>query len=158
MGGDVFEGGELGGAVRALSDPAALHHALEPSPPPPSEPSGELSGRWRAIRDRIERTRAEALPSDEPGLSGGPPWRRAPRRWLFALTRPVRRRSDGLSSELAELGALLAEHAERTRAELEDLRRSVERLRDEVDATARAVHRLETGGPGSPPGDPRADG
>jgi len=140
---DVFHADELAELIRNLTDPTRIEGSLAPVPLEPSEPLPTMSPRWRRIWEAIEADRRQPIPFDEPGISGGPLWRRIPRRWLFAATRPLRRRYDRLVADLAALGLELAEHAERTAAELVDVQREVARLRSELDLAVDTIHRMK---------------
>ncbi len=79
-----------------------------------------------SLEAALHRAQAEPIPSDDPSLAGGSRLRRAAKRRQFRLTRPISRRSDRISAELAGLAAQLAEQVAESQVQIEILRRSLD--------------------------------
>jgi SAM-dependent methyltransferase len=102
-----------------------------------------LAQRLRDMEDRLRRADTEKVVADEPSLSAGSAPRRAAKRRQFRATRPVSRRSDRLSADLAGLAAQLAE---RLAATEQDVVRMQGMLAEMGEAAAPTRRRDEPGG------------
>ena len=88
-------------------------------------PTAELRARLEDIAETLHRQWGQAAPWGDPLLTGGSRWKRRVKILLFRITRPVSRRYDRVTAELASIGVAMADRL--ARAE-EDLRRQEEEL------------------------------
>jgi hypothetical protein len=91
----------------------------------PLTPTAELRARLEELARTLHRQAGQAAPWGDPLLTGGSRWKRRFKILMFRLLRPVSRRYDRVTAELASIGVALADRV--TRAE-EDLRRQEEEL------------------------------
>lgn len=110
-----------------------------------AEATADLHGATVDLRVRLERL-ADALREDldrgvpvhEPSLRQGRGWRRALKRMLFRLFRPVTRRNDRVAADLAGMAAELVERLSHTQLALQ-------RLDAELDAIRRKAQPSQPG-------------
>lgn len=88
-------------------------------------PTAELRARLEEIAETLHRQWGQAAPWGDPLLSGGSGIKRRLKILLFRLLRPISRRYDRITAELASIGVGLADRL--ARAE-DDLRRQEEEL------------------------------
>lgn len=91
----------------------------------PLTPTAELRARLEELARTLHRQAGQAAPWGDPLLTTGSRWKRRFKILLFRLVRPVSRRYDRVTAELASIGVALADRL--TRSE-EDLRRQEEEL------------------------------
>lgn len=100
---------------------------------PPSRSTAELRERLEHLAHTLRRDAEQAAPWGDPGIAAGGRWRRRVKIVLHRLVRPVSRRYDRITAELAQIAVGLADavlQAERDVRRLEDevlsLRRNLE--------------------------------
>ncbi len=101
----------------------------------PGETEGETE-RIRAALEHLERMlkgdATQKAPSSDRSLRRGTRWKRKVKEWLFRSTRPISRRYDWITADLAALGVNLSER-------LLDAEREIKRLRDEISTLEHEV-------------------
>ncbi|HEX2030480.1 MAG TPA: hypothetical protein VHL78_03640, partial [Actinomycetota bacterium] len=98
-----------------------------------SRSTAELRERLARLAHTLRRDAGQAAPWGDPGIASGGRWRRRFKIVLHRLVRPVSRRYDRVTAELAETGVSLADALLRAEAEVERLRQEVRALRGEAD-------------------------
>lgn len=91
----------------------------------PLTPTAELRARLEELAGTLHRQAGQAAPWGDPLLTTGSRWKRRFKILMFRLLRPISRRSDRVTAELASIGVALADRV--ARAE-DDLRRQEEEL------------------------------
>jgi hypothetical protein len=91
----------------------------------PLTPSAELRARLEELAQTLHRQWGQAAPWGDPLLTTGPRWKRRFKILMFRALRPVSRRYDRITAELASIGVALADRL--ARAE-DDIRRQEEEL------------------------------
>ena len=101
----------------------------------PGEAEGETE-RIRAALEHLERMlkgdATQKAPWSDRALRRGSRWKRKVKEWLFRSTRPISRRYDWITADLAALGVNLSER-------LLEAEREIKRLRDEISVLEREV-------------------
>ena len=98
-------------------------------------PIAELRSRLEELAGTLHRQAGQAAPWGDPLLSTGSRWKRRFKIVMFRVLRPISRRSDRISAELASAALALADRV----ARLEEDRR---RQEEELARLSRAVRRL----------------
>jgi hypothetical protein len=88
-------------------------------------PTAELRARLEELAGTLHRQWGQAAPWGDPLLTTGSRWKRRLKIVMFRALRPISRRYDRVTAELASIGVALADRV--ARAE-EDLRRQEEEL------------------------------
>ena len=108
----------------------------------PLTPSAELRAKLEELAQTLHRQWGQAAPWGDPLLTTGPRWKRRFKILMFRMLRPISRRYDRITADLATIGVALADRL--ARAE-EDIRRQEEelavlsrRLREKASGTAGA--------------------
>ncbi len=101
----------------------------------PLTPTADLRARLQDLATALHRQSEQAAPWGDPLLSTGSRWKRRMKIVMFRLLRPISRRYDRVTAELASTGLLLADRL----ARLEEDRR---RQEEELARLSRAVRRL----------------
>jgi hypothetical protein len=91
----------------------------------PLLPSAELRARLEELAQTLHRQWGQAAPWGDPLLTTGPRWKRRFKIVMFRLLRPISRRYDRITAELASISVAMADRL--ARAE-EDIRRQEEEL------------------------------
>lgn len=118
-------------------DPQAPREALErelywrggPAGAPPSRSTAELRERLEQLAHTLRRDAEQAAPWGDPSIAPGGRWRRV-KIVMHRLLRPVSRRYDRITAELAQIAVAMADA-------LLQAERDVRRLEDEVLALGR---------------------
>lgn len=118
-------------AKRALE--RELYWAERAGVPEPSRTTAELRERLAVLAQTLRRDAGQAAPWGDPGIASGGRWRRRFKIVLHRLLRPVSRRYDRITAELAETGVALADALLRAEAEVDRLQRELLALRGEAD-------------------------
>jgi hypothetical protein len=88
-------------------------------------PTAELRARLEELAGTLHRQWGQAAPWGDPLLTTGSRWKRRFKIVMFRMLRPISRRYDRITAELASIGVALADRV--ARAE-EDVRRQEEEL------------------------------
>ncbi len=99
---------------------------------PPTRTTAELRERLEHLAHTLRRDAGQAAPWGDPGIAGGGRWRRRVKIVLHRLVRPVSRRYDRITAELAQIAVGMADA-------LLQAERDVRRLEDEVLALGRKL-------------------
>lgn len=110
-----------------------LYWAERSGVPEPSRRTAELRERLAGLAQTLRRDAGQAAPWGDPGIASGGGWRRRFKILLHRLLRPVSRRYDRITADLAETGVGLADALLRAEAELDRLQRELRALRGEAD-------------------------
>lgn len=119
-------------ARRALE--RELYWAGRMGVPEPSRTTAELRERLARLAQELRRDAGQAAPWGDPGIVSGGRWRRRLKILLHRLLRPVSRRYDRITADLAETGVALADALLRAEAELDRLQHEVLALRGDAGA------------------------
>ncbi len=93
--------------------------------PEPSRSTAELRERLARLAQTLRRDAGQAAPWGDPSITSGSRWRRRFKIALHRFLRPVSRRYDRITAELAETGVALADALLKAEAELDRLQREV---------------------------------
>ena len=91
----------------------------------PLTPTAELRARLEELARTLHRQAGQAAPWGDPLLSTGSRWKRRFKIAMFRSLRPISRRYDRVTAELASIAVALSDRVARTE---EDLRRQEEEL------------------------------
>lgn len=103
---------------------------------PTDVPTAELRARLEELAGTLHRQWGQAAPWGDPLLTTGSQWKRRFKIVMFRMLRPISRRYDRITAELASIGVALADRVARSE---EDLRRQEE----EVASLSRRLRELE---------------
>jgi hypothetical protein len=113
------------------------------------EPLSEIE-ELRVSVDRLARALyrdiGEAIPSRDPGIRAGPAWKRWFKRGLYRAVRPVSRRYDRITAQLARIEVRMTDLLRQIEIDQRRMEEELSALRD----TMRALSRRSTAA--SPPG------
>lgn len=102
-----------------------IYWASGESTPGSLTPSAELRARLDELAQTLHRQWGQAAPWGDPLLTTGAGWKRRFKILMFRSFRPISRRYDRITAELASIGLALADRLARTE---DDVRRQEEEL------------------------------
>lgn len=138
----MANGSEPAGWARRVLD-RELYWQTEAAPAPDG-PADELAERLDSLIASLSADLARRVLEDEPTLQMGSGWRRAVKRRMHWLLRPVTRRQERIAADLAGVSRALLGQLRRAEA-------TVERLQEEVAALRNRVGALAAGRPAADP-------
>jgi hypothetical protein len=112
---------------------ALLERELSQAAPPGASAESGPWRQWATLLDSLRAQLPRPVPAD-PALDTGSRLKRAYRRFVHRLGRPVSRRSERIAGDLAELGMQLAQQVERIELRVESLREGNQATRGKLGA------------------------
>jgi hypothetical protein len=116
-----------------------LYWRTDPVAGGPLSPAEELRGRVEELAGALRRDATQAAPWGDPSLSSSTGLKRKYKIAIHRLLRPLTRRYDRISAELAATCVSLADLARRFETESDQLRQQIATLQEELRAVRSAA-------------------